>query len=51
MTGTTAVRVTDDGAVRSLVLCRAAEYNTITPQLRDELARSIDDADRDPDVR
>jgi enoyl-CoA hydratase len=51
MTDTTAVRVIDDGAVRSLLLCRAAEYNTITPQLRDELARGIDEADRDPDVR
>ena len=51
MTGTTAVRVVDDGAVRSLVLCRAAEYNTITPRLRDELARAIDEADRDPGVR
>ncbi len=51
MTGSTAVRVVDDGAVRSLVLSRAAEYNTITPQLRDELARSVDDADRDAEVR
>ena len=51
MTGRTAVRVIDDGAVRTLVLCRAAEYNTITPELRDELARGIDEADRDPGVR
>ena len=51
MTGRTAVRVVDDGAVRTLVLCRAAEYNTITPELRDELARGIDEADRDPGVR
>ena len=41
---------TQDG-VRSIVLCRAQEYNTITPQLRDELAQAIDDADADPDVR
>jgi enoyl-CoA hydratase len=41
---------TQDG-VRSIVLCRAPEYNTITPQLRDELAQAIDDADADPDVR
>jgi enoyl-CoA hydratase len=41
---------TEDG-VRSIVFTRAAEYNTITPQLRDELAVAIDDADADPDVR
>lgn len=40
---------TTDG-VRSLILCRAKEYNTITPQLRDELAQAIDDADEDRDV-
>jgi enoyl-CoA hydratase len=40
---------TADG-VRHLVLCRAAEYNTITPALRDELAAAIDDADADPAV-
>jgi enoyl-CoA hydratase len=37
--------------VRHLVLCRAEEYNTITPALRDELARAVDDADDDRDVR
>jgi enoyl-CoA hydratase len=41
---------TADG-VRQIVLTRAAEYNTITPALRDELARAIDDADVDHDVR
>src|SRR5213594_115825 len=46
-----AVRVEDDGAVRSLVLCRADEYNTITPQLRDELGAAIDGADADNRVR
>ena len=51
MTGTTAIRVLDEGSVRSLVLSRPAEYNTITPQLRDELAGCIDDADRDDGVR
>ncbi len=40
---------TADG-VRSIVLTRAAEYNTITPTLRDELAVAIDDADADRDV-
>jgi enoyl-CoA hydratase len=50
-----AVRVEDDpqvgAAVRHLVLCRAAEYNTITPELRDELDEALDAADRDREVR
>ncbi len=37
--------------VRHLILCRAAEYNTITPALRDELAAAVDAADDDRDVR
>ena len=41
---------TADG-VRHVVLTRAAEYNTITPALRDELSQAIDDADADHDVR
>lgn len=41
---------TADG-VRSIVLSRAAEYNTITPALRDALAAAIDEADADPAVR
>jgi len=45
------VRTETEAGVRSLVLCRPAEYNTITPALRDELAAAIDDADADPDVR
>jgi enoyl-CoA hydratase len=40
---------TVDG-VRHIVLCRAAEYNTITPELRDELATAIDEADAARDV-
>ena len=47
----TAIRVEDDGAVRHLVLCRADEYNTITPELRDELVATLDAADDDPAVR
>ncbi len=47
----TAIRVEDDGAVRHLVLCRAAEFNTITPELRDELSASLDDADRSRTVK
>src|SRR5229473_8548427 len=33
-----------------ITLTRAAEYNTITPELRDELADAIDRADADHDV-
>lgn len=47
----TAIRVEDDGAVRHLVLCRAAEFNTITPELRDELSAALDDADRSKSVK
>jgi enoyl-CoA hydratase len=46
-----ALRSEDDGAVRHLVLCRPAEYNTITVALRDELGAALDDADRDDGVR
>jgi enoyl-CoA hydratase len=48
--GTTLRTETADG-VRSIVLTRAAEYNTITPALRDELAAAIDEAEADDDVR
>ena len=37
--------------VRHIVLCRSDDYNTITPEFRDELAEAIDAADDDPDVR
>jgi enoyl-CoA hydratase len=47
----TSLRVEDDGHVRRLVLCRPAEYNTITPGLRDELGAALDAADRDDGVR
>ena len=45
----TAIRTSDDGAVRRLTLCRPERYNTITPQLRDELGAALDavQADRD----
>ena len=45
------LRTEDADGVRTIVLTRAAEYNTITPQLRDELAQAIDDADADRSVR
>ncbi len=41
---------TADG-VRHLVLCRPRAYNTITPTLRDELARAVEEADAERDVR
>jgi len=45
------LRTETSDRVRSIVLCRAAEYNTITLQFRDELADAIEDADADPEVR
>ena len=46
-----AVRVTDHAGVRTMTLCRAGEYNTITPQLRDEFADAIDSAQHDDSIR
>jgi len=37
--------------VRHIVLCRPEAYNTITPQLRDELSAAVDAADADREVR
>ncbi len=45
------LRTETDAGVRSIVFTRAAEYNTITPDMRTELAAAIDDADADADVR
>jgi enoyl-CoA hydratase len=45
------LRTETDSRVRSIVLTRADEYNTITPALRDELAAAIDEADADDGVR
>ena len=44
-------RTETEAGVRSIILSRPAEYNTITPQLRDELAAAVDEADADPAVR
>ena len=44
------LRTETANGVRHVVLCRAAEYNTITPALRDELALAIDEADAARDV-
>jgi enoyl-CoA hydratase len=38
-------------AVRSIVLARPDEYNTITPALRDDLAAAVDAAEDDDSVR
>jgi enoyl-CoA hydratase len=46
-----AIRIEDDGAVRRLVLCRAAEFNTITMALRDELDAALEASDRDGSVK
>jgi enoyl-CoA hydratase len=46
----TTLRTETEKGVRSIVLDRAAEYNTITPALRDELGHAIDEADGDPAV-
>jgi enoyl-CoA hydratase len=46
----TTLRTETAERVRSIILTRSAQYNTITPELRDELAIAIDDADRDHDV-
>jgi enoyl-CoA hydratase len=51
MSSSRAVRVSDEGAVRRLTLCRPDAYNTITPQLRDELSAALDDAQHDRSVR
>ena len=51
MAAPTTLRTETADGVRSIVLCRAAEYTTITPAFRDELAAAIDDADADRDVR
>jgi enoyl-CoA hydratase len=47
----TTLRTETEAGVCSIVLCRAAEYNTITPLLRDELGEAIDSADRDESAR
>ncbi len=46
-----AVRTETQGAVRRVTLARPERYNTITPQLRDELGAAIDEAERDSGVR
>ena len=45
------LRTETAAGVRHIVLSRGESYNTITPELRDELAAAIDDADADRAVR
>ena len=45
------LRTESHDGVFSIVLTRAAEYNTITPALRDELRAAIDEGDADPESR
>ena len=45
------LRTETHNGVRSIILTRASEYPTITPELRDELAAAIDEADTEHDVR
>lgn len=47
----TSIRIENSGAVRSLVLCRPDELNTITRALRDELGAALDAADQDDAVK
>jgi enoyl-CoA hydratase len=47
----TTLRTEVQEGVGSIWLTRADEYNTITPELRDDLAGAIDAHDADPDVR
>jgi enoyl-CoA hydratase/carnithine racemase len=44
------LRTETERGVRHIVLCRADDYNTITPTLRDELAAAIDAAEADREV-
>jgi enoyl-CoA hydratase/carnithine racemase len=45
-----AIRTETEAGVRSIIFCRPERYNTIIPELRDELAAAIDEADADRDV-
>ena len=48
---TQAVRTETHGHVRTIVFARAAEYNTITPQWRDEFDAALEEAERDREIR
>jgi enoyl-CoA hydratase len=45
------LRIDTNAGVRTIVFARAERYNTITPELRDELGAALDNAEADSDVR
>lgn len=47
----TAIRLSTEGHLLRLTLCRPEAYNTITPQLRDDLDAGLDRAEADDEVR
>jgi enoyl-CoA hydratase/carnithine racemase len=47
---TSAIRAETKNGVRHLIFCRPEAYNTITPQMREELDAAIDAADADHEV-
>src|SRR5258707_1879786 len=47
---TDAIRTETNGHIRTIVFARGAEYNTITPQWRDEFSAALDEAERDHNV-
>jgi enoyl-CoA hydratase len=46
-----AVRIETESGVRSIIFCRPERYNTITPELREELSAAVDEADADGEIR
>ncbi len=46
----TALRTETEDRVRSIILTRPGEYNTITPEFREELGAALDAAEADPGV-
>ncbi|MDQ1425331.1 MAG: enoyl-CoA hydratase [Acidimicrobiaceae bacterium] len=45
------LRIDSNAGVRTVVFAQAERYNTITPELRDELSDALDDAEADREVR
>jgi enoyl-CoA hydratase len=45
------LRIDTNAGVRTVVFAQAERYNTITPELRDELSDALDDAEADREVR
>lgn len=51
MTTRATLRTQTSNGVFSIVFTRADQYNTITPELRDDLSDALDEADQDEDSR